>query len=573
MPEKKDEKKAVKKLKRCNLPHIKKEIERILEAAVKDGLKSKGIKLKTIPKVTIERTKEEKFGDYSTNIALLLSKEMKDAPLNTAANIIRFIKKKQLFSKVEAVPPGFINLFITNEKLYEILRAILKKERSFGRFEPRHKKVQVEFVSANPTGPLHVGHGRGAAIGDCLANVLDAYGYKVFREYYLNDAGSQIDILGVSVKYRYLELLGLKEHFPEERNGSQTYHGEYILDIARQIKNKHGNKWQKKGLSAFSRFATDEITQCIKEDLNLFGVNFDSWFKESELYRKKEVEKTEKELRKKGYLEDKEGAVWFKSTLFGDTKDRVIVRQNKTPTYLASDIAYHAQKFKHFNQVINVWGADHHGYIQRMKAVVEALGYDPDDLKIVLVQLVKLSRGGKLVSMSTRKGEFITLKEVISEVGKDAARFIFMTRRSDAQLEFDLELAKKKSLDNPVYYIQYAHARLCSIIEFGKSKKIDFQKITGAKLDLLSEKEELHLIKMLAGFPDIIEASAVSLEPHRLTGYLMEITQSFHRFYSIHRVITDDVDLTLARLALIKAIQIVIQNALSLLGVTAPKKM
>ena len=552
---------------------VEKEIEKIVEKAVKIGLKNKRIKLKMVPKVTIERTKEEKFGDYSTNIAIPLSREINDTPLNTAVNITRFIEKKQFFSKIEIAPPGFINFFIANEKLYKILRDVLKKEKSFGRFESKHKKVQVEFVSANPTGPLHVGHGRGAAIGDCLANLLAAYGYKVSREYYVNDTGSQIDILGMSVKYRYLELWGGKDDFPEEWSGSQTYQGEYIVDIAKQIKEKYGNKWREKELSFFSQFAMKEIIGAIKEDLKNFGINFDSWFKESELYHKKEIEKIEKELRKKGCLKDKEGAVWFKSTLFGDTKNRVIIRQNKAPTYLASDIAYHAQKFKHFNQVINVWGADHHGYIQRMKAAVEALGYDPKNLKIVLVQLVKLSREGKLISMSTRKGEFVTLKEVLSEVGKDAARFIFITRRSDAQLEFDLELAKKKSLDNPVYYIQYAHARLSSILKFAESKEVNLQKINVAELDLLKEKEELHLIKLLVEFPDIIETSTISLEPHRLTGYLMEITQAFHSFYSIHRVITDDSDLTLARLALIKAIQIVIQNALNLLGVTAPEKM
>ncbi|MEA3369248.1 MAG: arginine--tRNA ligase [Candidatus Ratteibacteria bacterium] len=551
------------------MKQIKKEISELVEKAVRKSLENK---FKKFPEISVEKTREEKFGDYSTNIALLLSREIKDAPVNIAAEIVRRIDKKR-FSKVEVVPPGFINFFLNNGELCKILRRVLEKGKEFGKFENKHQKVQIEFVSANPTGPLHVGHGRGAAAGDCLANLLTAYGYKVSREYYINDFGNQIDTLGMSVKWRYLELLGEKIDFPEEWNGSQTYQGEYIKGIARLIKEKYGNKWQEERLSSFSRFAIKEILKGIKEDLELFGIRFDSWFKESELYRKKEVEKIEKILQKKGCLEEKDGAVWFKSILFGDTKNRVVIRKNKVPTYLASDIAYHALKFKHFHQVINVWGADHHGYIPRMKAAVKALGYDPKNLKIVLVQLVKLSRGGKQVPMSTRKGEFISLQKVLSEVGKDAARFIFMTRRSDAQLDFDLELAKKKSLDNPVYYIQYAHARLCNILQFAKNEGFDLKKIKQAELNLLIEKEELHLIKLLAGFPDVIEDSALSLEAHRLTGYLMEVAQSFHSFYSIHRVITENLNLSLARLALIKAIQITVQNALGLLGVDAPEKM
>ena len=548
---------------------IRNEIKEITEKAVRKSLKNKFIKF---PEISIERSREQKFGDYSTNIALLLSREIKDMPVNVAAEIIRGIDKKR-FSRVEVAPPGFINFFLNNGEFYKILKRVLEKGKEFGKFENKHQKVQIEFVSANPTGPLHVGHGRGAAVGDCLANLLTAYGFKVSREYYINDSGNQIDTLGMSVKWRYLEALGGKIDFPEEWNGSQTYQGEYIAGIARLIKEKYGNKWQAEKLSSFSRFAIEEILKGIKEDLELFGIRFDFWFKESELYRKREVEKIEKILQKKGYLEEKDGAVWFKSILFGDTKNRVVIRKNKVPTYLASDIAYHALKFKHFHQVINVWGADHHGYIPRMKAAVKALGYDPENLKIVLVQLVKLSRGGKQVPMSTRKGEFVTLKKVLSEVGKDAARFIFMTRRSDAQLDFDLELAKKKSLDNPVFYIQYAHARLCNILQFAKNEGFDLKKIQQAELNLLIEKEELHLIKLLAGFPDVIEDSALSLEAHRLTGYLMEVAQSFHSFYSIHRVITENLNLSLARLALIKAIQITVQNALGLLGVDAPEKM
>jgi len=552
---------------------VKKEIKILVEEAVKSSLRSKKIKLKKVPEVSVERSKEEKFGDYSTNIALLLGKELNIPPQEIGGLISRFLGEKEIFSRIEIVPPGFINLFLGSKRLYRILALILEKETQFGRFDDKGKKVQIEFVSANPTGPLHVGHGRGAAIGDSIANLLDAYGYRVSREYYINDRGNQIDTLGISVKWRYLALLGEKVHFPEEWNGAQTYQGDYIKDIAGLIKEKHGAKWKEKDISFFSQLAMEEITTGIKNDLKAFGVNFDTWFKESELYKKREPERIKKVLEKKGCLEEKDGAVWFKSKLFGDTKNRVIIRQNKTPTYLASDIAYHAQKFKHFNEVINVWGADHHGYIPRMKAAVEALGYQPDNLKIVLVQLVKLTRSGRQVSMSTRQGEFVTLKEVLSEVGKDAARFIFMTRRSDAQLDFDLELAKKKSLDNPVYYVQYAHARLCNILQFAEEKQIVLKKTNEAKLSLLKEKEELHLIKLLAGFPDIVELSACSLEPHRLTNYLREVARSFHSFYSIHRVITDDLDLSLARLALIKAVKIIVKSALGLLGVDAPEKM
>ncbi len=552
---------------------IKGEIEKLTGEALKETLKSRKMNLEELPEVSVERSKEDKFGDYSTNIALLLGKKINDSPVNVASDIIRHIKNNDFFSEIKVVPPGFINFFVKNGKLQGVLKAILDENKKFGYFKSRNEKVQVEFVSANPTGPLHVGHGRGAAIGDCIANVLSAYGYEVCREYYLNDAGAQIDTLGVSVKYRYLELLDQKENFPDKWNEYPTYQGEYVKEIAREIKNKYGDGWREKEIGVFSRFAVEGMTRGIKEDLEIFGVSFDRWFKESELHQKKEIDKILKILEKKGYIEHKDGAVWFKSSLFGDAKDRVIIRQNNAPTYLASDIAYHAQKFKHYNQVVNVWGADHHGYIQRMKAAAEALGYKPEDLRIVLVQLVKLSREGEIISMSTRSGEFITLRELLDEVGKDAARFIFMTRRSDAQLEFDLELAKKKSLDNPVYYIQYAHARLCSILRLAEEKKINLQKLNTAGLELLQQKEELNLIKLLVQFPDVIEDAARALEPHRLTVYLMEIAQSFHSFYNIHRVITDEADLTLARLSLIKSIQIVIENALGLLGVAAPEKM
>ena len=435
------------------------------------------------------------------------------------------------------------------------------------------KRVQVEFVSANPTGPLHIGHARGAVIGDVIANILHASGFAVYREYYINDAGNQMRNLGMSVLLRNMELLGKPVDFPDS-----FYQGDYIKDIAREIVEKFGDTFIARNRDEAVRFFTDYaasvILSEIKDDLKAFGVVFDGYFSERELYKDNGVTRLLEDLEKSGYIYREGETRWFRTTDFGDEKDRVVVRKNGEPTYFAADIAYHQNKYaRGFDSVIDIWGADHHGYIARMYAGIQALGLHKESLRIVLVQLVNLLRDGKPVAMSTRSGEFVTLKEVIEEVGKDAARYNFLMRRSDSHLDFDLELAKRQSNENPVYYVQYAHARICSIMRFAAEKDCSIPVYNEADLSRLTLSEEVGLIKIIARFPEIIEGAALSLEPHRLTFYLNELAGLFHSYYNKHKVISDDEELTNARLFLVKSIRLVLSNALNLLGVSAPEKM
>lgn len=523
----------------------------------------------------IPRTSEH--GDYATNIALGLTRQLRKNPREIASAIVSGLNDSgRILEKVEIAGPGFINFFIRPVAWYGIIREILDNPGKYGRLEIEGgPKVQVEFVSANPTGPLHIGHGRGAAIGDALANILHARGCEVQREYYINDAGNQMDTLGRSLYFRYLQEFGENIEFPDNH-----YRGEYMRELARHAMREYGDRFRKMPVEAALQVFTDYAGKCIldeiKEDLDVFGVHFDNWFSEGELHKRDSIKKTIESLRARGFIYDDEGAVWFRSTAFGDEKDRVVVRANGASTYFAADLAYHVDKFERgFKSVIDIWGADHHGYVERMRAGVQAIGRAKEDLRIVLVQLVNLLRGGEPVAMSTRGGEFVTLREVVDEVGKDATRFIFLTRRTDSPLDFDLEVAKAQSNDNPVYYVQYAHARLCSVFEVARERGVVFdpREVLDATLNHLQVPQEFEIIKMLGEYPEVLCECARSLEPHYIPYYLNQLVSLFHSYYHDNRILSDDAELTKARLCLAFAIKEVIANALGLLGVSAPQKM
>ncbi len=554
---------------------VRDRLKSMLAEAAEPILKARDIQAEINIELSIPRIADH--GDYSTNLAMGLTRILKRSPKEIASQIIANLDDSgKILKDVQIAGPGFINFFIKPAAWHGIIREILADPAGFGRApqaEPR--KVQVEFVSANPTGPLHIGHGRGAAIGDVLANILQARGCRVQREYYINDAGNQMETLGRSLYYRYRQELGEEVEFPENH-----YRGEYMRELAREFIREEGERFLKSPLEevlpCFTDFAATSILNGIKEDLDLFGVHYDRWFSERELHDRDTVRKTIELLRKRGYIYDEEGAVWFRSTSFGDEKDRVVIRANGASTYFAADLAYHLDKFdRDFDLVIDIWGADHHGYIDRMKAGVQALGREKDDLRVVLVQLVNLLRGGVPVAMTTRGGEFETLRDVMDEVGKDATRFIFLTRRTDSPLDFDLEVAKAQSNDNPVFYVQYAHARLCSIFEVAKERGVQFDisAIRDETLGLLQVQQELELMKMLGEYPEMLADCAKSLEPHYIPYYLHQLVALFHSYYHDNRILSDDQALTEARLYLAAAIKEVIGNALQLLGVSAPQKM
>jgi len=525
------------------------------------------------PLFSIEVPKVADYGDFSTNLAFLLSKKTKQSPQEIAKELISHLPSCDWIKKVEIAAPGFINFFLKSSAWQGVIKNIITRPESYGQGKEREEKIIVEFVSANPTGPLHIGHGRGAAVGDTLANILDYAGYKIKREYYINDVGRQIQILGRSVFLRYLELLGEKIDFPKDH-----YQGEYIKKLAQEILERKGNKYrevaEKEVIPLFATFAKERIMEDIKKDLNNFGVRFDYWFSEKDLIKNGDVANLIKWLKDTGLAYEKDGALWFASSRFNDEKDRVLVRANGATTYFASDLAYHKNKFERgFHILIDLWGADHHGYVPRLKAGIQALGYDMEKLKILLVQLVHLKRGGKPLAMSTRAGEFVTLKEVLEEVGKDAARFIFLTRSCDSHLDFDLEVAKSQNMENPVFYVQYAHARVCSLEKIAKERGIEFPPFNAVDLAPLQSEEEIGLMKLLARFPDLIEDIARTLEPHRLSYYLTELAGEFHRYYNKYRILDAPEDICAARFALAQAVKIVIAKGLSLLGVSAPKQM
>ena len=526
--------------------------------------------------VVLEEPKADSHGDLSTNMAMQMAKTQRMSPRKIAETLIDHLDDTVgLIDRTEIAGPGFINFFIRPSAWYPVLAAIHEQDDQYGRCDlGKGTRIQIEFVSSNPTGPLHVGHGRGGAVGDSTANILSFCGYEVQKEYYINDSGRQIQTLGMSVYLRGKELLGETVDFPDT-----CYQGDYIRDLASKLLEREGREIfetdEAQAIMPCARYAAERITEGMRTDLVDFGVTFDQWFSEQSLYDSGKVAGDIRDFKEKGLIYEKDGALWFKTSDFGDEKDRVVVRQNGQTTYFASDITYHKDKFERgFQKVIDVWGADHHGYIPRMKAAVEASGYDRDQFDVLLVQLVNLLRAGQPVAMSTRAGEFVTLADVVKEVGRDAARFIFLTRHYESSLDFDLELAKQKTNDNPVYYVQYVHARISSIHRKAESDGLDVSGFAPSDLSALETPEDITLIKALARYPEAVETAGTLMEPHRITYYLMNLAAAFHTYYNRHRVLCeDDLKLTRARLYLISAVQKVIRNGLALLGVSAPDAM
>ncbi len=541
-----------------------------------DEAKKKGV----IPEVVVEdieleRPRRREHGDLATNIALLVASKTGKSPREVAGAIVGFMdKESRLLTDIEVAGPGFINFRFSPRFTRSVLFEIQRKGADFGRSSVgKNRRVQIEFVSANPVGPLHVGHGRWAAFGDALANVMSHAGYRVEREFYINDYGSQMKKFGRSIYARYMELLGKDVVFPAD-----GYAGEYIREIAKRILSERGESFagldEKELVEKIIEMEYPVMLESIKKTLNRMGVSFDVWFSERELYLRGEVEKTLKLLEDKGEAYWRDGALWLRTTTYGDEKDRVLIRSNGEPTYFASDIAYHRDKMERgFDLVINIWGADHHGYVPRMKAAMQAMGYDPSRLEVILGQLVKLYRGGEPVTMSKRTGEIITLDELLDEVGVDASRYFFLQRSSDSHLDFDIDLAKKESPENPVFYVQYAHARISSILRYAKEIGADDSTPTEDDLDLLREEVEIDLIKKLGELEEVVEFCAEKRAPHRLTGYAEDLASLFHGFYRDCRVITDDAALTRARIFAVKGVRQVIRIVLGMLGVSAPDEM
>ena len=554
---------------------MKKAIKEIIECALDKAKDAGELELSVAPDVVVEKPKDEKMGDFASNIAMTLSRSERKNPKAIAQIIAQHIEKENAeLDSLEIAGPGFLNLKMSRKYFLDRLAHAVEQRNDFGRSNVgQGTKILIEFVSANPTGPLHIGHGRGAAVGDALARILKKAGYDLKTEYYINDVGNQMNILGRSTWLRYRELLGNDAEFPEDH-----YRGAYIKDIAQRAIDQHGKEFFDKPevecIPFFKELAKNNILEGIKKDLSEFRVTFDNWFSEQSLYKDNSVEGAIEWLRNEGHVYDKDGAVWLKSSAFDDDKDRVIVKQTGEKTYFCSDISYHQNKIKRgFKKLINLMGADHHGYVPRMEAVLQAMGYDKNIFKILLIQFVSLLRGGVKVAMSTRSGEFETLSDVVNEVGVDAARYYFLMRNSDAHLDFDLELAKEETSENPVFYIQYAHARICSIFRGAEEKGVQFPDNGSVDLSLLIEDEEFSIIKAILAFPEVVEKSALALEVHRISHYLLDLVSRFHGYYSRHRVISDDIPLTLARLYLLDGLRITIRNGFDLMGISVPEKM
>ncbi len=551
-------------------------LRKTIAEALTTCIEKESWRVDSIPEIVIERPKNDEVnGDFSTPVAMTLASKVRMSPRKISESIISNLNKDaSIIEKVETAGPGFINFFVTPATWRNEIKEIYSKNSQYGNSDyGKGKNVQVEFVSANPTGPLHVGHGRGAAIGDTIARTLKAVGFNIQKEYYINDVGNQMQTLGKSTYLRYLQLMGKKVEFPED-----SYQGDYIKKIATEILKEKGDTFAEKGeeeaLSFFTDHSANRILNGIKSDLLDFKVEFDCWFSEKSLFEEKKVEETLELLNKKKIVYEKDGATWLKSSLFGDEKDRVLIKENGAHTYFASDIAYHRDKFsRNFNLVIDIWGADHHGYVPRMEAMIEALGYSKYFFKVILVQLVSLRRGNEKLSMSTRRGQFVALRDVLNEVGRDAARYFFLMRSSNSHLDFDLELAKKQSPENPVYYVQYAHARICSVLREAKEAGVDAFVIENVDLNLLDLPEELTIIKSLSQFPEVVLKSANSLETHLIPFYLQELAYLFHSYYNKYRIISNDIKLTHARLAMTTGVKIVLKNALELLAINAPESM
>ncbi len=560
-----------------------------------------------LPEILLERTKNKSYGDFSTNIALILAKPAKMDSLIIASLLVKAMPKVNFLSNIAIAAPGFINFTLSKDSKVEVIKDILATKKNFGRsLVGEGKSVHVEFVSANPTGPLHIGHGRSAAYGSVISNLLAIMGFNVHREYYVNDAGRQMDILATSVWLRYLNACGETIVFPN--NG---YKGDYVVNIGETLLANNGSKFFKSALEIFNDLPADKpnggdrehyidalikkakkllgsakyyeiLHSClntllsnISDDLSNFGNNYDEWFSELSLVNSGEVDRTIEQLKYANVLYQRDGAWWFRATEFGDEKDRVVIRNNGQKTYFASDLAYHRNKFQRgFDTVINIWGADHHGYIPRIRGGILAMNLDTDRLKIVLVQFAALYQGNKKVAMSTRSGEFVTLKQLYKEVGKDAARFFYVMRSADQHMEFDLELAKSQTNDNPVYYVQYAHARICGVFRQLSELNLDWDQFVGeSNIGLLVEDHEASLLVMLSRYPEVLESAALNYTPHILANFLVDLARGFHTYYNTYHFIIDDNLLRQARLTLAVAVRQVIANGLTILGVSTPESM
>ena len=546
-----------------------------LEKALEDARARQRLPLETMPAVEVERPTKPENGDFATSLPLRLARSTRVAPMEIAGTLTELMPVDEVVERVWAAPPGFVNFNLRQEWLQRQVLEIIQAGESYGAIKAKNpQKIMVEFVSVNPTGPIHVGHTRGAVLGSVLASILEAAGHSVTREYYLNDAGTQMDLFYASVYARYMEALGRDAQLP-----AGGYQGDYVIELARQVLDQEGERYasleREEALKLLGDTARERMVNLIREDLLRLGVDFHVWFQESLLYESGEYRETLDLLGEGGHLAHREGALWFTSAALGDDRDNVVVRSSGAPTYFASDMAYHHNKFvkRGFDKVINIWGADHQGHVSRLKAAVGAMGVDPERLDVIIAQMVTLKRGREVVKASKRSGDFVTLRELVDEVGPDACRYFFLARAPGTQMDFDLKLAAKESSENPVYYIQYAHARIAGVLAKAKEQDIDW---AGADVSLLVDAHELNLIRKMLQLPELLEKIAATQEPHHLPHYALELATAFHWFYENCRVLSSDPadrGQTLARLKLLQAAQLVLARTLGLMGMTAPARM
>ena len=555
--------------------NILEQVQERLKNEIKDAVIKAGLATEEqIPDVVLETPKDKANGDYATNMAMQLARIAKKAPRMIAEQLVEnFDQSKASIEKIEIAGPGFINFYMNNSYLTDLIPTILEQGPDYGKTNVGGgEKVNVEFVSANPTGNLHLGHARGAAVGDSLCNVLEKAGYNVTREYYINDAGNQINNLALSVEARYFQALGQEKEMPED-----GYHGQDIIEIGATLASEHGDKFvsvtEEERLAFFREYGLKFEMKKLQKDLEEFRVGFDLWYSETSLYHNGKIDEALNKLREQGHIFEEGGATWFRSTTFGDDKDRVLIKNDGSYTYLTPDIAYHQDKLlRGHDKLINIWGADHHGYIPRMKAAIEALGYSKEALEVEIIQLVHLFQNGEKVKMSKRTGKAVTMRDLMEEVGLDAVRYFFAMRSADTHLDFDMDLAVSQSNENPVFYAQYAHARICSMLRQGEEQGIEL--VGPFALEYIQSEKEIDLLKKLGEYPQVVSEAAIKRIPHRITNYIFELASTLHSFYNAEKVLdAENIDRTKARLALMKATQITIQDALKLIGVSAPEKM
>ncbi|WP_096156321.1 MULTISPECIES: arginine--tRNA ligase [Bacillus] len=555
--------------------NIVEQVQERLKNEIKDAVIKAGLATEEqIPDVVLEIPKDKANGDYATNMAMQLARVAKKAPRMIAEQLVEnFDQSKASIEKMEIAGPGFINFYMNNSYLTDLIPTILEQGSDYGKTNVGGgEKVNVEFVSANPTGNLHLGHARGAAVGDSLCNVLEKAGYNVTREYYINDAGNQINNLALSVEARYFQALGMEKEMPED-----GYHGQDIIDIGAELASEYGDKFvsetEEERLAFFRQYGLTFEMKKLQRDLEEFRVRFDLWYSETSLYHNGKIDEALNTLREQGHIFEDGGATWFRSTTFGDDKDRVLIKNDGSYTYLTPDIAYHQDKLlRGHDKLINIWGADHHGYIPRMKAAIEALGYGKEALEVEIIQLVHLFQNGEKMKMSKRTGKAVTMRDLMEEVGLDAVRYFFAMRSADTHLDFDMDLAVSQSNENPVFYAQYAHARICSMLRQGEEQGIEL--VGPFALEHIQSEKEIDLLKKLGEYPQVVSEAAIKRIPHRMTNYIFELASTLHSFYNAEKVLdSENVDRTKARLALMKATQITIQDALKLIGVSSPEKM